>query len=180
MRRNPVLLLIAVSFLCGCRGNYSNITSYRIQHEEYDSIVVIRQAWNYPIGLVDRKNNLRIVRADLDILGQVERIILSPNGKLAIIISYGEGHQFLSVYRIDDIVTEFDNCGKFLKAVYTLDPYPYAFGNIAWVSDDKITFSSVSDFSKFDRKNRRGAYSPDVDDELERRWVWNIETDTFR
>jgi hypothetical protein len=106
-------------------------------------------------------------------------LLFSPSGKKVLIESYGEGHQFISVYSVDELVDKYDMQGAWIEPIGILDPYPSSFWNIRWVDDGRIRFSSISDFHEFDSDTRRGKPCPDEDDDVERTWRWCIDTDTF-
>ena len=85
-----------------------------------------------------------------------------------LIESYGEGHQFISIYDVEVLVDHHDD-SQMIPAVSTLDPYPYGFANMKWVNDNTVQFESVADFPVFDKVLRRGKYS-DIADEGPRTW----------
>jgi hypothetical protein len=179
MRIIKTLLLLSIFCLTACQTQFKNVRSFDIKHKMCKAFVVVRQDWNYPLGFIDQEDRLTLIQADLDTLGQIETIWPSPSGQRVIIESYGEGHQFITVYDVSVLIERYDQ-SKMIEPISTLDPYPYAFDNIKWIDDDRIQFSSPSDFTVFDKGLRRGKYSPDEDDKIERIWQYNIKTDTFR
>ena len=179
MKAINTLVLLTVLCLASCQTGYQNVHTFDIQHDECKAFVVIQQDWNYPFGFVDQEDRLVLIKADLDTLGQIETIWASPSAQTVIIESYGEGHQFITIYEVSALIGRHDQ-SEMIMPINTLDPYPYAFCDIEWIDNDTIQYSSVSDFSQFDAETRRGKYSPDVDDEIERIWQWNIVADTFK
>ncbi len=179
MKTVKALFLLGMLCLPACRTQFQNVRKFDVTHDKCKAFVVIRQDWNYSLGFVDQDDRLILIKAELDVLGQMETIWTSPSGEKVIIESYGEGHQFISVYDVSSLVERYDQ-SKMIDPISTLDPYPYAFGNIRWINDDTIEYSSPSDFSNFDKELRRGKYSPDVDEETEHTWQWNIKRDKFQ
>ncbi len=177
----PTRLLIPVAAaLClpSCQGPIRNLRRYGVAHEECRAFVVVRQNRHYPIGFIDRENNLTLIRADLDTLGQIENLWFSPSGRKVIIESCGEGHQYLTVYRVSDLIDGGDR-SEMIPPVGALGPYPSAFRDIRWVDDDKIRFCYRADFSAFDPDLRRGKYRHGIDEDPERTRRWDIHADTF-
>jgi len=103
----------------------------------------------------------------------------SKSKSLVIVESYGEGHQFLSVFVIDDLITESKKGAGFIHPFRSLDPYPYGFADIRWMTDDSIQFRAHSDMSQFDRETRRGKVALDDAIDLERTWTWRLQKDAF-
>ena len=140
---------------------------------------MVVQDWQYPIGFVDQKGELTMITSGLDTLGQIESIRPSPGASRVLIESYGEGHQFISIYDVAVLIGEQHAGAEMVPAVRTLDPYPYGFDNMEWIDDNTLQFDSVSDFNHFDAELRRGKYSDGVEDETVRTWKWRIAEDRF-
>jgi len=180
--RTAIALLLAVVPLSSCARRFENVHVFPAPGGPCKALVVIEQTadWGYPypFGFVDERNELRFIRAEIDAMGQIQRFLFSPSGEMVIIESVGEGHPYLSVYRVRDLVNKY-YCDR-IAAVGVLDPYPYGFWDVRWISEDCIEFGAHSDFNDFDRKSRRGGYSLGGDDEVRRLWRWHLKTDIFR
>lgn len=176
MRTKSLFLFLISLSLMSCRTHFRNMRIFEVDHEACKAFVVIKQDWSYPVGFVDREDRLIMIHAGLDTLGQVTSFWLSPSHHRVMIESFGEGHQFITIYDIDAIVRDYES--DRLKPIKTLDPYPGIFWDIKWIDDDHIQFSSPADFNQFDDELRRGLYPED--DEADRTWQWNIVTDTFK
>ena len=177
MSRRLILLLAAFGGSC-CRTQYENVRVFPVSGQGCSGFVVVEQDWHYPIGYVDAEDHLILITADLNVLGQIEAVRPSPTGRRVLIESYGEGHQFISVYDVDALV-EHHADSTMIPATGTLDPYPGALGNLKWVDDDTLQFESVSDFHVFDRESRRGGWPPESEVEELRIWGWSIREDRF-
>ena len=181
------VILLLVACLSGCGHRYSNVKTFPINSDICKEFVVIElredQEGQYPIGYVDRDNRLQMIRAPLDTLGQIRQVMPSPDRSKVLIVSYGEGHQYVSVYEVNELQRElrYENDGEPepLKALTTLDPYPNGLDNIRWLDNGRIEFEGISDYADFDRGSRRGAYNDDMDQSALRKWVWTISDDTF-
>jgi hypothetical protein len=178
MKNWATLLVMAVT-VCSCQSMPRNVRTFPIQADGCREFIVVVQDWHYPIGFVDREGNLTMITSGLDTLGQIESIRPSPGSTRVLIESYGEGHQFLSIYDVAVLIGEEHASTEMLPAVRTLDPYPYGFHKMKWIDDNTLQFDSVSDFNHFDTASRRGKYSGDLDDETVRTWKWKIAEDRF-
>jgi len=172
-----ILPLVAL-VICSCRTQFKNVRTFPVDRNGCRAFLVVEQDWHYPLGYIDGEGNLRMITADLNTLGQIEAIRPSPGGRRVLIESYGEGHQFISVYDIQTLIQRHVD-SEMIPALGTLDPYPGAFAKVKWVDDDTLEFESVSDFHEFDSKLRRGRYSGDVEDGTMRTWRWRTLDDTF-
>jgi hypothetical protein len=167
------LVLIATS----CATRFANVRRFELGLNNPVALVVIDEhPTSSTLGYVDDQNQLHVIRAQLDGLGELRKLYLSPSRKKVIIESYGEGHQFLSVFVIGDLIAKHKKSDDFIHSFRTLDPYPSGFGDIHWVTDDCIHFSASSDMSQFDREMRRGK---DRGDAVSRKWRWHLEKDVF-
>ena len=170
--------MVVAAVVCSCQTMPKNVRTFRVQTDGCREFVVVVQHWQYPIGFVDQEGRLTMITSGLDTLGQIESIRPSPASTRVLIESYGEGHQFISIYDVATIVVHHAD-EKMVSALRTLDPYPCAFDNMQWIDNDTIRFESVSDFSHFDAEVRRGRYPDDDDDETVKTWKWKIVEDTF-
>ena len=174
-----VILMLGLLSSCTTTPPFKNMKMFPVNHPDCKAFVIIEQGFSYPLGFVDREDNLRIIRSTLQGMSQLNELIYSPDGEKVIIESYGEGHQMLNVYHVSGLLTRFDQEEEEEEIGY-LDPYPYAFDKMRWVDNDTIAFESSSDFYEFDKDNRRGSYDRmDESDEIYREWHWDLETDTF-
>ena len=171
-----LILLVAALCTSCCRTQYENVRVFPVNGQGCSAFVVVEQDWRYPLGYVDADRRLTLMTADLNVLGQIEAITPSPTGRRVLIESYGEGHQFISVYDVDALV-EHHADSTMIPAAGTLDPYPGTFTNPKWVDDDTLQFESVSDFQVFDRASRRGGWPPESEVEELRIWEWSIRED---
>lgn len=178
--KNWATLLVIAATVCSCQTMPGNVRTFPIQADGCREFIVVVQDWQYPIGFVDQEGKLTMITSGLDTLGQIESIRPSPGSTRVLIESYGEGHQFISIYDVAVLIGEEHAGAEMLPAVRTLDPYPYGFSNMKWINDNTLQFDSVSDFNHFDAELRRGKYSGDVDDETVRTWKWKIAKDQFK
>lgn len=166
--------------LASCTTPYANVRTFNLDREDITALVVVDDlpSWS-TLGYVDDKNRLHVLRAQLDVLGELRSLYLSPDHTKVMVESYGEGHQFLSVFKIDDLIAQHRKSSGFIHAYRTLDPYPYGFWDIAWETDDCIRFSAHADMRNFDPETRRGRITLDDAVDIARAWSWHLRKDTF-
>jgi hypothetical protein len=172
------MLSLCCLLLTSCTPAYRNVRTFPVNHPACRALIVIEQGFNSILCVVDRDHNLRVVRAEMDVLGIIDQLSLSGSQEKVLILSVGEGHQFLSVYSVKDIAGHYDAPAGAIRALRTLDPYPNDLTEVRWVSDDCIQFSSRSDFSVFDKVYRRGR-SDEPGQGPRKTWRWRLEADSF-
>lgn len=175
-----IRLLLAALTLTGCTSRFTNVREFNLEQGNPKALVVIDDmpAWS-TLGYVDDQDQLHLIRSQLDGLGEQRNLYLSPDRTKVIIESFGEGHQFLSVFVIKDLISKSRRSSGFIKAYRTLDPYPYGFWDIAWVTNDSIRFSAHADMKEFDKKDRRGKTTLDDKIDIARTWIWDLDKDEF-
>jgi len=168
-----------VLLLSSCTTTFRNVRIFELNGNDPKALVTIHEDFCSSLGYLDSKGRLHVIRAQLDALGELGQILFSPSQQKVVVESYGEGHQYLSIYVIRDLIQE--RCGgtEFIRAYRTLDPYPYGFRDIRWLTDDCIQFSAKADMTQFDRELRRGKAALDDGIDLPHLWKWHLETDTF-
>ena len=175
-----MMSLVLALMLTSCVTQYANLRRFNLDRGNPTALVVIdeRPSWS-TLGYVDNQNQLHVIRAQLDALGELRNLYLSPDRTKVMVESYGEGHQFLSIFVIEDLIAEHRKATGFIHAYRTLDPYPYGFWDIAWVTDDCIRFSAHADMTDFDPETRRGKITLDDAVDKARAWTWHLERDEF-
>ena len=176
-----IILLCLILSLTSCATRFANVRRFDLGQTNPTALVVIDEGLSCStLGYVDDQNQLHVVRAQLDTLGELRQLHLSPSRDKVIVESYGEGHQFLAVFVIADLIAKHrDGEVLFIHPFITLDPYPSWFGGIHWVTDDCIHFSAESDMSQFNRETRRGRACLDEDTPVVKNWNWHLEKDVF-
>ncbi len=173
-------LLLALT-LTSCATRFANLRRFDLNRDNPKSLVVIDDlpSWS-TLGYVDDQNQLHVIRAQLDVLGELRNFYLSPDQSMVMIESYGgEGNQFLSIFVIEDVIAQHLKSNGFIHAYRTLDPYPDGFWDISWLTDDCIRFSARADMLEIDPETRRGKLSLDDSVDVARVWTWNLQKDKF-
>ncbi|MBM4149207.1 MAG: hypothetical protein FJ224_09190 [Lentisphaerae bacterium] len=175
----PLVLLLLTS----CATNpavmpYGNVELVPVKNPDCSAFIVIRQDWNHRLGFVDADNNLTIITADLDANGAIEAVLPSPDCGKVLILSSGEGHQFLAIYEVITILDGYDSPGA-LPAMTTLDPYPDSLADIRWIDENTLEFMSALDLVSFDPEQRRGEWPLDSEAPPARKWLWHLRFDCF-
>jgi hypothetical protein len=166
-----------VSFLGACR--YGNVRRIPVRSAECREILIIGRTGperSDSLAVVDRARNL-IPLSLPDELAEIDEVLVSPRKNLALVVSIGEGHPLISVYRIADWMKSGGGPDAGIKPAARMDPYPYAWADIAWSGDDEVLFSSQGDYSKFDAATRRPAAAEIAGDPPARLWKWNTAAD---
>jgi hypothetical protein len=117
------------------------------------------------IGYIDAKRKFHQITIELDILMLMDTIFISPKQKNILIFSSGEGHPFLTVYSMIDIIKN----NKAAKGK-TLNPYPTWTNKEKWLDDERLQFDSDLDFDA----NKKTTYK---ENEPEKTWIWDIPSD---
>jgi hypothetical protein len=178
-RRIALLITIAGLGLAACGTGYRNVREYPVTGGPCRALAVVAWAGGDALGWVDAAGNLRIVRAETDVLAQIQSVAVAPDGARAAIVSVGEGHPVLAVYRLADLLAGADRPGERLPAAAAVDPYPLAIEDVRWLDSDTIEFRSAIDFTRFDRELRRGGSDTTGGEPPGRTWRWRLREDSF-
>jgi hypothetical protein len=110
-------------------------------------------------------------------LQSVHHLSVSPDDKMLAIVSVGEGHPYLEVFDLGDILANRDDEeDRMIKPLRKIDPYPGYISVVGW-KGDKLIVSSDMPLDRLDKKERR-APGPDPMPEP-KRFVWHVATDTI-
>lgn len=110
-------------------------------------------------------------------LATIQTVLVSPAKDMALVVSVGEGHPWINVYRIADWFAPVAATAEGVEPYRTMDPYPFSWSDIAWRSRSEVTFESAGDYGLFDPATRRPG------GELEgpvKAWIWDVDTDGVR
>jgi hypothetical protein len=127
------------------------------------------------LAVVDAQGNLAVLSLPRE-LAEIQDVLISPDKDLALVVSVGEGHPWINLYRIDAWLARAPAGSDGVEPLRTMDPYPFAWMDIAWRSENKIGFRSAGDYSRFDRATRRPGGEADRPFKA---WVWNTAADTI-
>jgi hypothetical protein len=103
---------------------------------------------------------------------------LSPDKAVTLVVSVGEGHQWINLYCIADLLA-FASGEAEIRRLGWVDPYPYAWETVRWSGNGGVLFSAAGDYSGFDRELHRPASGPEMNDSS-KEWEWLIAAGTFR
>jgi hypothetical protein len=108
-------------------------------------------------------------------LAKIQDVFVSPAKDLALVVSVGEGHPWINVYRIADWLAPLPPGSEGVEPFLTMDPYPFSWTDIAWRSRDEVAFRSEGDYARFDRAARRPGGEIGAP---EKAWIWNVAANT--
>jgi len=177
--RTALLAGIVVLSLAACGVGYRNVREYPVAGGPCRALAVVACEEGDALGWVDAAENLRLVRAETDVLAQIQSVAIAPDSARAAIVSVGEGHPYLTVYRLNELVAGGGLVGERLPAEKTVDPYPLAIADVKWLDADTVEFRSAIDFTHFDRESRRGGYDASSGEPPLRTWRWRLRDDAF-
>ncbi len=177
--RTALLAGIVVLSLAACGTGYRNVREYPVAGGPCRALAVVAGEDGDALGWVDAAENLRLVRAETDVLAQIQSVAVSPDSARVAIVSVGEGHPVVTVYQVADLVTGGSRAGERLPAEKTVDPYPLAIEAVKWRDGDTIEFRSAIDYIRFDRESRRGGYDASGGEPPVRTWRWRLRDDVF-
>ena len=189
-------LLCAFLACCMAHGlEFENMKFFPVDHPECRGFVVIEDMdTSYRFYSVSRDNTLEVILAipkEMNICS-VDHVEQSPDGDKVVILSEGEGHPALAIYRISDILVDARNIrglaeytsGELyeystLSCLGRLDPYPGLCDSPKWVGNDTIEFIATGvDFREFDPDIRRGKML-ETTEYIVDTWRWKFTDDTF-
>jgi hypothetical protein len=102
-------------------------------------------------------------------LARIQDVLVSPDKGLVLIVSVGEGHPWINVYRIADWLASGETAPEGVLPQRSMDPYPYAWTDISWRNGNEVRFRSEGDYTRFGRATRRPGESRDGE---ARSWSW--------
>lgn len=108
-------------------------------------------------------------------LAAIQDVLISPGKDLALVVSVGEGHPWINLYRIVDWLVPSPSTSEGPEPLRSMDPYPFAWDDIAWRSGTAVGFWSAGDYSLFDPKTRRPG--GDAAGPL-KAWIWDTAADS--
>jgi len=110
-------------------------------------------------------------------LATIQTVLVSPAKDMALVVSVGEGHPWINVYRIVDWFAPVASTADGVRPYRTMDPYPFSWTDVAWRSRSEVAFRSAGDYGLFDPAMRRPGGEFDGPDKA---WIWDVAADTIR
>lgn len=127
------------------------------------------------LALVDPAGNL--LPLDLpDELDTIDQVLVSPGKEKLLVVSVGEGHQWVNVYSIPGLLDS--AAGGEVNRLAWVDPYPFHWEDVKWTGLDRVQFRSPGDYARLAPESHRPASCPD-EGETPRGWIWNTGKDVF-
>ncbi len=175
--------------------DFENMTFFPVNHPECRGFVVIEEmVTSYRLYYVSKTNMLEVMLIppkELNICS-IEAVEQSPDGDKVVILSVGEGHPTLAIYRIADLIAHAEatkehaeSTGEQFPEEYTLsciaylDPYPGLCGSPKWGGNDTVEFlASEVDFREFDPATRRAKWLDTATYTVDT-WRWKFADDAF-
>ncbi|NLI45567.1 MAG: hypothetical protein GX414_00505 [Acidobacteria bacterium] len=170
--------IVVLSFVA-CGPDYRNVREYPIAGGPCRALAVAACEDGDALGWVDAAGNFHLVWAETDLLAQIQSVAIAPDGVRVAIVSVGEGHPVMTVYRVADLVAGGGRMGARLPAETSVDPYPLTIEVVRWLDADTVEFSSAIDFTRFDRALRRGGYDASGGEPPVRTWRWHLPSDAI-
>jgi hypothetical protein len=165
------ILIGCIALLCpffAKSQSFANAHYVAVNTPECKGIWWVNEELTTFLGYIDSTNMLRMVRTQLDVMSLIDTIVLSPDQTYVLISSSGEGHPYLTVYKLADL---FSN-EEALPARGSINPYPLWYGEVAWLDNEHILFSSPIDFSSVDPESGFGKYEDG--EEKDRWWILSV------
>jgi hypothetical protein len=172
-----VLALIAFSGVT-CRES-GNVRRIPVGTSTCREIRIVERAGSMPedkLAVVEASGKLVLPPLTRE-LAQIQHVLVSPGKDLVLVISVGEGHPWINVYRIADWLAPLPPGSEGVEPFRSMDPYPFDWTDIAWQSPDEVRFRSAGDYARFDRATRRPDGEPGA---AIKSWLWNPVADTIR
>ncbi len=162
LRKRTAAVVLALLAVAGpaCRAP-GNVRRYLVGSDVCREIRVIEQTGAMAgdvLAAVDVEGRLVIPALPRE-LARIQDVLISPDRGMALVVSVGEGHPWINVYRIADWMAPAG--GEGVEPRRSMDPYPYAWTDIRWRKGNEIRFRSEGDYTRFNRATRRPGESPD-------------------
>jgi hypothetical protein len=173
-----VILTFLVPGAAACRAN-ANILRVPVGSALCREIRIIERAGSMAadaLAAVDADGKLVLPPLPRE-LAQIQDVLVSPGKNLALVISVGEGHPWINVYRIADWMATPTPGNEGVEPFRSMDPYPFDWADIAWKSPNELRFRSAGDYARFDPAARRPG--GDIGAPI-RTWIWDTGADTVR
>jgi hypothetical protein len=176
--RKPAYAALTLLILCGsaCRES-GNVRRIPVGTSTCREIRVVERTGAMPsdrLAVVDARGRLGLPSLPRE-LDQIQNVLVSPEKERALVISAGEGHLWINVYRIADWLAPLPPGSDGVEPFRTMDPYPFSWSEIAWRGPDRVEFRSAGDYSRFDPVTRRPGGEADA---AVKSWAWNPAADT--
>ena len=172
----------ALAFLAlagsACREN-GNIRRFPVGSSLCREIRVIARTGSMPedvLAAIDMNGKLVLPPLPRE-LAQIQDVLISPGKDLILVISVGEGHPWINVYRISDWLESLPPGNNGVEPFRSMDPYPFDWTDVAWIGPDEVKFRSAGDYARLDRDARRPGGDTDAPIKS---WLWNTSTDEVR
>jgi hypothetical protein len=176
-RRAPALFLIlfSISGTVACRPK--NVRIVRVGSLDVREIRIVSRAGTMAadvLAVVDRRGRLILPPLSAE-LAEISDVCVSPDRDLVLVVSVGEGHPWINVYRLSDWLGP-ERTGEAIRPLKSMDPYPYSWTGTAWSGRRSIRFSSAGDYGRFDVRTRRPGDAVSADAPA-KDWIWDLDTD---
>lgn len=174
---------------------FANVDFFPVKHAECKGFVAIQEnCLEFRLYYVSPEKELCVLDPPPPELfpNDVAQIVQSPDRDKVFILSYGEGHPGLAIYRISDLIAYADRSARESQqdlgaandpapavCLRELDPYPGDCGKVKWIGNSIIQFeSSGADYRELDPDSRQGKRLADGDETV-RVWHWDLASDSF-
>jgi hypothetical protein len=164
--------------LAGATCSDKNIRRIPIHSSTCREIRIVERAGSMSgdaLAAIDAEGRLVLLSLPRE-LAAIQDVLVSPGKDLALVVSVGEGHPWINLYRIGDWLAAAPAGSEGIEPRRSMDPYPFAWTDIAWRSGSKVGFRSAGDYNRFTPATRRPG--GDADGPL-KAWVWDTTTDTI-
>jgi WD40 repeat protein len=159
---------------------YKNIERFKLTQADVKAIIVLWDGYRSQIGIETSDQSVHFLPSGT--IGSfllLTEVQLSPNGKYLAVVSVGEGHPLLDIYRSDEIIATLQ--GDSLESVlnesilspqHAVDPFPMTLDSIHWIDKNTLSFMSEIDFLQFDSATKRGKLKENAQS---KEWVLNLD-----
>jgi hypothetical protein len=180
------LSLAMITFISGCSSQESvtlsaeNIFFDHLKGDLSTGIFVISDERKGPVWYKTRKKlRLEALKNIPDTSFQnVWQIKISLEDGFIAVLSEGEGHPVVEVFRLGDILSHRDGWeDEPVGAILSIDPYPGTIRIKGWKSDTLLSIYSDVLLTEMDKKERR-VPSQDPSNKT-REFIWDVLTDTI-
>jgi hypothetical protein len=159
---------------------YKNVERFNLARADVKAIIALWDGYRSQIGIETSDHTLHFLPSGT--IGSfllLTEAQLSPDGKYLAVVSVGEGHPLLDVYRTAEIIDilQKDSIESVLNEPslspqYTVDPFPMTVNSIHWKNERTLAFHSEIDFTHFDSTTKRGKFEENAES---KEWLLNLD-----
>lgn len=161
--RTPASACLVLLWIGGCAGSDlhslsgENLRTVRFQTEPETLLFVLNDGREGPVwGMRDEFGKIALLKNIPDVaLFEVDQLSISPGDEYLAVLSVGEGHPYLEVFRLEELIGSRDsNWDVTVEPIGSIDPYRGSISIVGWRKTQLVVQSDVP-LHRLDKTKRR-------------------------